>query len=229
MRVALVTGASGGLGGAVVRALERTGWRVAGHRLANPLPPGGDLLEITADLTHPSAARELVRRVRESFGRLDLLVDCAGVTCERLLARTPADLFERVLELNLGSPFRLIRAVVPLMEEGGGGQILLVSSLAALRGRPGLSAYSAAKGALLGLAASAAREVAARGVRVNVIVPGFLMTSMGSAASAGAKQGALRESLLGRWGDPAETAGMIAALAGTRGITGQVFRLDDRA
>ncbi|MGD8352026.1 MAG: SDR family oxidoreductase [Nitrospirota bacterium] len=234
LRTALVTGGSRGLGGEIARALSARGYRVAlnylrgraeAAALASEL--GGGALPMEADVGDPKAVESMASLVREKWGRLDVLVNNAGITSDSPLIKLREEDWDRVLGINLKGCFNTMRALFPLMMETGGGHIVNVSSISGLRGREGQAAYSASKAALLGLSASAAAEFSPHGIRVNSVLPGYMPTGMGS-ASPGAMEAARKRSLLGRLSDPKEAAEFVAWLVGTGSITGQVFVIDSR-
>lgn len=231
---ALVTGASGGLGSEISRALAEAGLDLVVHyhrgrdRAEKLAADTGARRVVGADLSVPEGAESLVSHMEAEYGSLDVLVNCAGVTEEALLVKTGTDVFERVIHANLYSTFYMIRKAAPLMGRGGGGHIINISSHAAFSGRKGLSAYSAAKAALAGFSLSAAMELADLGIRVNVILPGYMLTAMGLASSEAAKDEALSEHILGKFGSPASVGRFVAWLVETDNITGQVFNLDGR-
>lgn len=233
-RAALVTGASGALGGAVARELAERGYaiglafhrnREAAERLADEIE---DAHLLGADLAQRGAAWDVVRDFLRRFERLSVLVHCAGVAHEETLLRTREEDWDRVQAVNLDAAFRLLRAAGrPLCEEAGCA--VLVSSHAGARGAAGASAYAAAKAALTGLARSVAAEWGESGARVHVVLPGFLPTSaMGRSASDAFARRAAAESLLGRTGEVRRAARFIADLPALRPASGQVYALDSR-
>ncbi|MEJ2314437.1 MAG: SDR family oxidoreductase [Nitrospirota bacterium] len=235
LRTALVTGGSRGLGGEIARVLSAHGYRVAlnylrgraeSEALASKL--GGGALPIGADVGDPGAVEKMASLIRQKWGRLDVLVNNAGITSDAPLVRLREEDWDRVMRTNLLGSFNTMRAFFPLMKDSGGGHIVNISSISGLRGREGQAAYSASKAALLGLSASAAVEFSAHGIRVNSVLPGYMPTGMG-ASSPKAMEAARGRSLLGRLSDPAEAAEFVAWLVGTGSITGQVFVIDSRA
>ena len=232
-KVALVTGASRGLGAHVARALAGVGYRVAVNycrgeeaalRVASEIP---EALSLQGDVGSAAEVSGMAGLLEERWGRLDVLVNNAGVVRDALLLALGEEDWDQVMRTNLAGCFHTTKLLAPLMALSGGGHIINVSSRAAFRGGAGQAAYSASKAALLGLTASAARELAGDNIRVNAVLPGYMATGMGLSRPGAAKR-AGRESLLGRLSDPAEAASFVAWLVGTAGITGQVFSLDSR-
>lgn len=223
--VALVTGASGTLGAAVAAAFAARGTRVlaAGDRRKPDFVPS-----IQLDLTNAEEAARLPKWIGEHGGSVDAVVHCVGAARDELLPRMTEEAWREVLDINLRSAFLLLRVVLPILIRQRRGHVLLVSSWAGRVGRAGQANYAAAKAGLLGLAMSAAREVASRGVRVNCVVPGVFPSAMTGALDEAARARLWEGAALAGEADPAEMAGFIVGLTETRGITGQVFQLDGR-
>jgi len=184
-RVALVTGGSRGIGRAIVRALAAEGWTVAftwrerqdeARRLAEEL--GDAARPFQLDLLDRPRPKNLVDEIEERVGPIAGLVNNAGVRRDALLAALPDDAWDQMIDANLGGVFRCCRAAIPFMLRRRTGSIVNVSSLTALHGLGGQTAYSAAKAGILGLSRSLAREVGSRGIRVNAVIPGFVTTDM---------------------------------------------------
>jgi 3-oxoacyl-[acyl-carrier protein] reductase len=184
-RVALVTGGSRGIGREVVRALAADGWKVAftwrereeeAKRLCGELD--GAARAYRFDLLDRRRPGQLVLEVEEQVGPIAGLVNNAGVRKDALLAALPDEGWEELIDANLGGVFRCCRAVIPRMVSRRAGSIANVSSLTAMRGVAGQTAYGAAKAGILGLTRSLAREVGSRGIRVNAVIPGFVPTEM---------------------------------------------------
>lgn len=183
-QVAIVTGAAGGIGAATVERLLGGGARVLacdvdGDRLGERWAGAPTGLQLVAtDLREPAAAERVVGAALEHFGALDALINNAGVTIRAPLADTTDELWEAILSINLVAAFRLTRAAVGALRERGGGAIVNVASINALRGNLDLSAYSASKAGLLGLTRALAVELAPDDIRVNAVCPGAVETPM---------------------------------------------------
>ena len=234
VKVALVTGATGGLGREIARCLSARNFSIVVHyrtstdtagALAREL--GRDSMAVRADLRSSREVRAMADAVDRKYGRLDALVNNAGITSDSLLVRQSEADWDQLIAANLTGCFYVMQATVPLMIRSGGGQVVNVSSYAGVKGKAGQAAYSASKAALLGLTLSAAQEFGRDNVRVNAVLPGYMPTAMGSSAEK-AMEGARQESLLKRLADPKESAEFIAWLASAGGVTGQVFSLDSR-
>ncbi|MFI5610111.1 SDR family NAD(P)-dependent oxidoreductase [Amycolatopsis sp. NPDC051903] len=219
-RVALVTGASRGIGAGVARQLLDRGLRVAGtsrsggdlvEKLAADAP--GRVLPVAFDLAAPDTAEALVDRVAGHWGRLDSLVLNAAVWQGGKLARIDPGDWWRVIEDNLRSTAALVRAAIPWLVEGVNPSVVLVGSAVGSVGFPGDTAYASVKAAAVGFARSLAKELAPRGVRVNVLAPGFVETDLTAAIPDGARQKIADATLLGRFGTVEEIARAAVFLA----------------
>ena len=166
-------------------------------------------------------------QIEKRFGRLDAVINNAGITKDNLLLRQSEGDWDRLINTNLKGCFNVIRAMAPLMERSGGGHMLNISSYSGVKGKAGQAAYSASKAALIGLSHTVAKELAGHGIRVNVLLPGYMMTEMGAGAQK-AMEKAREESISNNLSDPLEVAAFVAYLLGTKNITGQVFSLDSR-
>src|SRR6059058_855475 len=183
-QAALVTGASGGIGGAIARALHRHGATVAlaGTRTAALDALAAQLGDrthvLTADLADPDAADKLARDAEAAMGKLDILVNNAGITRDNLALRMKDEDWQAVLDVNLTAAFRLTRAALRGMVRRRHGRIISIASVVGLTGNPGQANYAAAKAAMVGMTKSIAAEVATRGITVNCIAPGMIATAM---------------------------------------------------
>ena len=186
-RVAVVTGASRGIGRVIAKALAAEGAGVAlvarGEKdLAEASreidAEGENTLIVPTDLTVESDVRDLVDKVRERFGRLDILVNNAGLAVNRPFLETTAEEWDRLMAVNARGPFLLCREAVPLMKAGGGGHVVNIASVVGVKGYPNQAAYTASKHALMGMTKVLAREVKDDGIRVHAVCPGGVATEM---------------------------------------------------
>jgi len=213
-RVAIVTGASRGIGNAVALGLASAGATVFG--LGRSPAAQGDaiaLLYRTCDVTDSEAFGRLVNEIFDGQGRIDVLVNAAGVTLPALTAEDPSSAFRQTLACNLTAVFDCCRAVLPFMQRSGYGSIINVTSIGAARGFPGNPGYVASKGGLAALTRSFALDHGAQGIRVNNLVPGYVRTAMTQASHADPERREARaaRTMLGRWGEPDELAGAAVA------------------
>ncbi|MEV7181340.1 SDR family oxidoreductase [Kitasatospora sp. NPDC093679] len=234
-KVAVVSGGSRGLGRTLVERLLADGWRVATFsRSANAFTtamaeeyPGSFHWE-RADLGEPDAMRVFVRTVGRLFGRVDLLVNNAGVLHQELLLTTPPKQIDSLVTNNLTSPILLTQACTRLMTRHGGGNIINISSINAIRGFRGVSVYAAAKAGLDGFSRSLARELGTFNIRVNSIVPGFFDSDMTADVTERNREKIQHRTPLGRLGTAEEIADAILFLTSARAhfVTGQSLVID---
>ncbi|GAB4177089.1 MAG: 3-oxoacyl-[acyl-carrier-protein] reductase [Thalassobaculales bacterium] len=218
-KVALVTGASGGIGGAIARALHAQGAVVglSGTKLAALEGLAGELGErahvLPADLSQPAAAEDLVKRCEAAAGSLDILVNNAGLTRDGLLLRMKDEDWETVLAVNLSAGFRLSRAALRGMMKRRWGRILAITSVVGTTGNPGQANYAASKAGMVGFTKALAQEVASRNVTANCIAPGFIATAMTDALNDQQRDAILAKVPAGRLGTPADIAAAVVYLA----------------
>lgn len=218
-KCALVTGASGGIGGAAARALHAAGATVAitGTREA-PLQAlaaelGGRVHVLPCDLSQAEAVEALPKRAAEAMGQVDILVNNAGITRDQLMMRMSDDDWLQVIEVNLNSVFRLSRGVLRGMMKARWGRIINITSVVAQAGNPGQANYAAAKAGVAGMSRSLAQEVASRGVTVNCVAPGLIATAMTDKLNDEQRGKILAGVPAGRMGLPEEVAAAVVFLA----------------
>jgi 3-oxoacyl-[acyl-carrier protein] reductase len=236
-RVALVTGGTRGIGLAIARLLADDGASVvvSGRdpgRLESAAKElealGASALAVAADAGKREDADRLVEATRERFGRIDVLVNNAGITRDQLLVRMKDDDWDQVMETNLRGVFLMTRAVGKVMMRQKSGRMINISSTAGAMGNPGQVNYSAAKAGVIGLSKAAARELAHWNILVNVVAPGLIETDMTATISAEAREGLMQQVPLKRIGTAREVAEVVRFLAGDAAgyITGQVIHVN---
>ena len=231
---ALVTGASGGIGGAIARALHAAGARVglSGTRagaldaLAGELGDGA--FAVPADLSSANGAKTLVKDAEAALGGIDILVNNAGLTRDQLAVRMSDEDWQMVLDVNLTAAFWLSQGCLRGMMKKRWGRIVSVTSIVGISGNPGQANYAASKAALIGMSKSLAQEVASRNITVNCVAPGFIDTPMTEGLSAEQKQDLTARIPAGRLGEPADVAGACVFLASDEAsyVTGQTLHVN---
>lgn len=237
-KIALVTGASRGLGRAVAVKLATCGIKVAVNYLTNDKEAnkvaqeikslGGETMLCKADVSDATAVREMTREIVRQWGKIDILVNNAGIVRDTLLLRMPDEAWDDVLNTNLRGAYLCTKYALRSMMEQGWGRIINIASLAGLVGNAGQANYSAAKGGLIAFTRSVAREVGPRNITVNAIAPGFIVTEMTDRLPQEVKDEILARIPLGRFGVVDDIAGLAAFLAGEQAgyITAQVICVD---
>ena len=233
-QVALVTGASRGIGRAVALKLASLGACVAIVDVANAgmcaevcelaRKSGARAEAFQCDVTDFAAVKGTVEAVKKALGTVDILVNNAGITRDGLIMAMKEDAFDDVIDVNLKGAFNMIRHCAPIFVKKRSGAIINISSIAGIIGNAGQANYSASKAGLIGLTKSVARELASRNVRCNAIAPGFIDTDM--TAGIGTDNPLMAAIPLGRPGLPEEVADLAAFLCGASYITGEVIRID---
>jgi len=231
---ALVTGASGGIGGAIARALHAAGARVglSGTRagaldaLAGELGDGA--FAVPADLSSANGAKTLVKDAEAALGGIDILVNNAGLTRDQLAVRMSDEDWQMVLDVNLTAAFWLSQGCLRGMMKKRWGRIVSVTSIVGVTGNPGQVNYAASKAALIGMSKSLAQEVASRNITVNCVAPGFIDTPMTEGLSDEQKQDLTARIPAGRLGEPADVAGACVFLASDEAsyVTGQTLHVN---
>lgn len=235
-KVAIVTGASRGIGRATALALAAEGANVvvnyassqeaADRVVAEVEAMGSSAIALPADVSKADQVDRLVSTVMEKWGQVDVLVNNAGITRDTLLLRMKLEDWQAVIDLNLTGVFLCTRAISKIMLKQRSGRIINITSVAGQMGNPGQANYSAAKAGVIGFTKTVAKELATRGITVNAVAPGFITTDMTADVKA---EGILQFIPLGRYGKPEEVAGLIRFLAADPAsayITGQVMNVD---
>lgn len=236
-KVALVTGAARGIGLAVTRRFLQAGWRVAlldidGDNLTRAMADLGmseETLAITGDVADPAVDAAAVRAVEERFGRLDALVNNAGVAVFKPLLETSLDEWQRVLAVNLTGPFLLTQQAAPVMARGGGGAIVNITSISGVRASTLRVAYGTSKAGLAHLTKQQAAELASLGIRVNAVAPGPVDTAMAKAVHSAEIRADYHDTIpLNRYGLEEEIANAVVFLCGDEAsyVTGQTLAVD---
>jgi len=237
-KVALITGASRGLGARLAVEFARDGYRMAinyhTHRAAaesvtNSIGRGGgEAICVRADVRVARDVEAMVSAVLTKWGRLDVLVNNAGIAHESLLLSTSEEQWDRVMDINLKGAFLCTRAAARRMMRQRSGHIINICSILGVWGGRGESAYATSKAALIGFTRSAARELGRYAICVNAVIPGFMMTGMGRICSEAARERARGMNVLTRLSDIGTAARVIVHLAGTTSVSGQLFNCDGR-
>ena len=233
-QVAVVTGASRGIGRACAEELAREGAAIVVNYFTNEeaadalvgeiVSEGGRAIAVRAGVGHPDDCKALIEKTIETYGQIDILINNAGVNRDRTLKRLSVEEWQEVINTDLSSAFYCTSAAIPHMTERNYGRIIVMSSIIGQMGNAGQSNYAAAKAGLIAFAKSAAKELARNNITVNAMCPGFVETDMVSALSDEVKATLLKQIPLGRFGRPEEVANFVRFLC-TEGewITGQQF------
>jgi 3-oxoacyl-[acyl-carrier protein] reductase len=233
--IALVTGASRGIGAAIADELAAQGATVIGTATSNAgaaaigerlSAHGGAGREL--DVTDAAAVEAVIDGIAKEFGPVSVLVNNAGITRDNLLMRMKEEDWNAIIDTNLSSVYRTSKAVMRAMMKARKGRIINIASVIGLTGNPGQANYAAAKAGIIAFSKSLAREIGSRGITVNVIAPGFIDTDMTRALPEAGKQAMLSQIALGRFGEPADIARAVAFLAGPSAayITGETLHIN---
>lgn len=237
-KVALVTGASRGIGRAIALALGRNGARVvvnyrgqqaaADEVVATIEAAGGAALAVQGDVAQAADVERLLKTTLDSYGRVDILVNNAGITRDNLLLRMKDDEWDTVMSTNLRGVYLLTKAVLRPMMKARGGRIINITSVVGLTGNAGQANYAAAKAGLIGFTKSVAREMASRGITANAVAPGYIETDITSGLSDEIKTTVLNSIPAGRLGQPEDVAGAVLFLCSEAAayISGQTLAVD---
>lgn len=235
-QVALVTGASRGIGAAIAQELARRGVKVVGTattdsgaaKISEALAAFPGCMGRTLDVTHPGAGEALVDTVVKDLGGLHILVNNAGITSDNLAMRMKDEEWEAVIEANLKGVFRMSRAVLRTMMKQRYGRIINITSVVGASGNPGQANYAAAKAGVAGMTRALARELGSRAITVNCIAPGFIETDMTASLPDAQQQALLTQIPLGHLGKSADIAHAVAYLASPQAgyVTGQELHVN---
>jgi 3-oxoacyl-[acyl-carrier protein] reductase len=232
-RTAIVTGGSRGIGRAIVQALAREGARVAftyaqNKTMADEVANGETILAFQADVTQMDQAKDLVKQVKDRFGRIDILVNNAGITRDKLLVMMSEKDWDDVIDTNLKGVFTMTKPVATAMLRQRSGTILNITSISGIVGMPGQVNYSSSKAGMIGFTKALAKEMAKAGITVNALALGLVDTDMTSGLNAEYKTKALEQIPLARFGKTEEMAEIALFLLSEKAsyITGQVLQVD---
>ena len=236
--VALVTGASRGIGAVIAVRLAQAGAKVGVNYLSSEAAAaavvdsingsGGDALLLEGDVTQEEAAKSIIQQMTDHWGRIDILVNNAGINRDRLLVRMSQDDWDQVLGVDLRGAFLCTRHVMPHLIKQRSGRIVNIASVVGISGNPGQANYAAAKAGLIGFTKAVAREVASRNVTVNALAPGYVTTGMVEQLPEETRQRILSRIPMARFGSAEDVAEAVVFLSspGAGYITGQVLTID---
>lgn len=237
-KCAIVTGASRGIGKAIAKKLASLGANIVLNYRSNDeealkvkeelLSYGVDVFLYKCDISDFNAVEEMIKASKEKFGKVDIMINNAGITKDTLLLRMKEEDFDKVIEVNLKGVFNCLKAITPVMIRQKCGKIVNLSSVVGLVGNAGQVNYAASKAGVIGMTKSLAKEVGSRGITVNAVAPGFIDTDMTEVLGEKFKEEAKKSIPLKRLGKPEDVAGAVAYLVGNEAsyITGQVLNVD---
>jgi len=233
-KTVLVTGATGGIGAAIARAVVASGATVAlsGTRIEPLTALAAELGEaarvVPANLSDSVAVEKLAKDAEEALGRVDILINNAGITRDQITVRMRDEDWQSVLDVNLTSGFRLSRALLKGMMKRRWGRIIGITSIVGVTGNVGQTNYAASKAGMIGMSKAMAIEVASRGITVNCVAPGFIGSDMTDALPEARREKLLSEIPMGRLGDPREIAAAVVYLASEEAsfVTGQTLHVN---
>lgn len=237
-KIAIVTGASRGIGRQIAKTLAGYGATVivnycgskdkAESVVAEITEAGGTAVTYQGDVSDFEVAKAMITDVKKQFGRIDVLVNNAGITKDNLVMKMSEEDFDKVIEVNLKGAFNCMKHVSRIMLKQRSGSIINMSSVSGVIGNAGQMNYCASKAGMIGMTKSLAREIGSRGIRVNAIAPGYIRTEMTDILSDEVKEGILSQVPLKRMGEVEDIAEAVAFLASDKStyITGQTLQVD---
>jgi len=236
-RVAIVTGGARGIGKSIATQLALSGANVVIADVAEEMAKstaeevsqkGSEAISIGVDVSSLSSVEEMVKKTLDKFGRIDILINNAGVTRDALVMRMKEEDWDLVLDINLKGAFNCIKMVSPVMMKQRTGKIVNIASIVGINGNVGQANYSASKGGLIALTKTCAKELASRQINVNAVAPGFIQTSMTERLSVEVKEKLSSQIPLGKIGNPEDVASAVLFLVSEKSsyITGEVIRVD---
>ncbi|MGN0640296.1 MAG: 3-oxoacyl-[acyl-carrier-protein] reductase [Oscillospiraceae bacterium] len=235
-KTAIITGSGRGIGAAIAKRLAKDGFDIvinelseqAGEQTAEECRALGVKASVYAcDVSNYAQCEEMVKKVKEEFGTIDVLVNNAGITRDGLLLRMSEETYDDVIRINQKSVFNMTKLVGAVMLRQKGGSIVNLASVAGLYGNPGQMNYSASKGAVISMTKTAAKELGSRGIRVNAVAPGFISTPMTDKLTDEQKNAILAQIAMKRYGTADEVANVVAFLCGEESsyVTGQIIEI----
>ena len=235
-KTAIITGSGRGIGAAIAKRLAKDGFNIvinelsaeAGEQTAEECRALGVKASVYAcDVSNYAQCEEMVKKVKEEFGTIDVLVNNAGITRDGLLLRMSEETYDDVIRINQKSVFNMTKLVGAVMLRQKSGSIVNLASVAGLYGNPGQMNYSASKGAVISMTKTAAKELGSRGIRVNAVAPGFISTPMTDKLTDEQKNAILAQIAMKRYGTADEVANVVAFLCGEQSsyVTGQIVEI----
>ena len=234
----MITGSARGIGAAIAQRLARDGFDIALNDISEKSFENNDIVDkikgfgvkcgvYIADVSNAKQVEETVKKIKDDFGSIDVLVNNAGITRDGLLARMSEENYDLVIAVNQKSVYNMMKNVAPIMMKQRSGRIINMSSVAGLHGNAGQFNYSASKAAIIGMTKSAAKELGSRGINVNAIAPGFISTPMTDQLSDEQKKAIFDLIAMRRYGNVDEVAGVVSFLAGPDSayVTGQTIEI----
>ena len=238
-KVALITGGSRGIGKAIAKKFAKEGYDIVINYVSESAELGKvkeemienrnvDILFVKADVTNYNGCEEMIKEVINKFGRIDVLVNNAGITKDGLLMRMKEEDFDKVIEVNLKGTFNVTKNVIPYMMKQRSGKIVNISSVVGIGGNAGQANYAASKAGIIGFTKSLAKELASRNILANCVAPGFIKTDMTDVLSDAVKENINKQIPLNKMGEADEVANAVYFLASEENtyITGQVLNVD---